>query len=771
MPDTPETFDDQPEPVEAPEADEAQDLLQELLPALSKDDEQALADRVKTDNLAAISDRADWEGRLAEWDDAYYNRPGQKIFPWPGCANFWVPLTMMGVETYKPRLTESIIGQSPPILVVPSKDADERRQALVEQYLNWQVQTQIPLDSLVPQAAHLFIHPGLVVAKTYWKVTRHTRRMVREFPLETSLPDVLLALFGPNQPEDFESTGELEWEGTVPASPQGGPPLAVRLKMKFLEDAIQVLIEQETVDERPAVDLLEPVDLIVPANGGDDLNALPWMQHRMFLSEDELRQRVALGRFDADVVNEMFRVGQPANPDQPETDSHEVRQSQAAAEGVEADGASSVKADLYEILEDYRRWDVNNDGVSEEIISWSCPSKLPGRLLGWDYLDNVYAHGRRPFRVGRFLPIPFRFYGIPLAEMIRGIQDEINTIRNQRVDYGTLQNLPFYFYRASATTPPITQPTKPGAGIPVDNPRQDIMFPEWRGQAAFGSNEELMLRQDFERLSGLTDLSLGRQPNRVGATRTAKGTQTLLSEAGLRLKMALEGFQRFWIGVFSDILALDQEYLPPEQEFRVTGQRPTVMRVKDRTELRGQYDLRLATTVDQLNRDQMRQDATVLLQALMNPLAIQLGLVGQKGFRRAYADLLKSFGKNPDFYLEEQSAIRTPEEELMLFTVGQYVGPVMGENIMHHLETHQLQAQDPVLPPETRSLLARHLQETMQLARLMQAQQAMAGPGGNGARPPTGQGPASGQQAVNAEAGKAPQPLNTSPRGGTPYGG
>ena len=287
---------------------------------------------------------------------------------------------------------------------------------------------------------------------------------------------------------------------------------------------------------------------------------------------------------------------------------------------------------------------------------------------------------------------------------------------------------------------------------------------------------ELQTRQDFERLSGLTDLSLGRQPNRVGATRTAKGTQTLLSEAGLRLKMALEGFQRFWIGVFSDILALDQEYLPPEQEFRVTGQRPTVMRVKDRTELRGQYDLRLATTVDQLNRDQMRQDATVLLQALMNPVAVQLGLVGQKGFRRAYADLLKSFGKNPDFYLEEQSAIRTPEEELMLFTVDQYVGPVMGENIMHHLQTHEAQAQDPVLPPATRSLLARHLQETMQLARLMQAQQGMLGPGGNGSRPPMGPGmagPAGGQQAVNAEAGRAPQPLNTSPGqgGGMPYGG
>src|SRR6185436_3427792 len=99
-----------------------------------------------------------------------------------------------------------------------------------------------------------------------------------------------------------------------------------------------------------------------------------------------------------------------------------------------------------------------------------------------------------------------------------------------------------------------------------------------------------------ERLSGLTDLSLGRQPNRVGATRTAKGTQTLLNEAGLRFKVALQGFQSFWISVFSDILALDQHYLPPKVEFRVTGRLPTRIVLNDRLELRGKYDLRLAST-------------------------------------------------------------------------------------------------------------------------------------------------------------------------------
>src|SRR5207244_8556617 len=116
----------------------------------------------------------------------------------------------------------------------------------------------------------------------------------------------------------------------------------------------------------------------------------------------------------------------------------------------------------------------------------------------------------------------------------------------------------------------------------------------------------------FERLTGLTDLTLGRQPNRVGATRTAKGTQTLLGEAGLRFKTALAAFQRFWIGIFEDILALDQEYLAPGKEFRVTGKRPEFIKLKDRSVIRGRDDIRLAASTETMNREQMRQDASMV---------------------------------------------------------------------------------------------------------------------------------------------------------------
>lgn len=748
-------------PVQGPDPDPSLALVRSLTPRLSAEDDEKLANQILTDYHAALQDRTEWESRLAEWEDSYYNRVPEKDFPWPGAANFHVPLTMMGVETYKPRLVEGVLGQTPPIMVVPTRGADEDRKDIVETFLNWQVQTELDLEPTVTQSAHLFLQPGLVVAKTYWKTDRIRRRMVREFPPSTPIPAILEALFGENQPRDLEPVGDLKFSGLIPAP--GTEALAVDLEFKIINEEdlkiVQVLVSREELIERPQVDLIEPIDLIAPVKGGHTVAEQPWIQQRLWMTEDDLRVKARDGRFYEDVVQELLDSGAPKG-DQPVTDSQQYREKQDIAEGVEGQGPSNVKRTQWEILEDYRRYDIDEDGFDEEIITWVTPHN-PKQILGWDYLDNVYAHGRRPIRVGRYFPIPFRFYGLSFAEVIRGVQDEINAIHNQRVDYGTIQNLPFGFKKASSTLPPIQQRLRPGEFIDVDNPQTDILIPKWQGSPAWGQQEEAVLMQYFERLSGLTDLSVGRQPNRVGATRTAAGTQTLLSEAGLRFKNAMAEFQRFWVGIFEDILALDQEYLPPKKEFRVTGRRPTTIQLKDRTEIRGRYDLRLVSNTETMNRQRMRDDATVIAQFIMNPALIQGGIVGMKGVKQAAIDLLKAFGKDPDFYLEPKAPILGPAEELMKFLSGTYVSPVTGEDYQMHLMAHQQALQDPNVPLDAKKLIQRHIQETQQVAQSAQMAMAMQQQGGGQGKPQVG------QQATNAQTGAAPQPgPATSPQAG-----
>jgi len=165
----------------------------------------------------------------------------------------------------------------------------------------------------------------------------------------------------------------------------------------------------------------------------------------------------------------------------------------------------------------------------------------------------------------------------------------------------------------------------------------------------------------------------------------------------------------------------------------------------------------------------MRQDATVIMQAVMNPAMLQSGIIGKKGVRKATEDLLKAYGKDPEFYLEPDSVVRGPIEELMMFAVGQYVSPTMGENIQMHLMAHKQALEDPNVPIEVKKLIQRHIQETIQLQQTQQMATMMQGPGAG--RPPVG------QQAQNAMTGAQPQPMNpggqTSPQAGMaqPMGG
>ena len=309
----------------------------------------------------------------------------------------------------------------PPITLVPSSEALEGNKSKVEDFLNWQVQTELDLPSLVSQSAHLFLQPGLALAKVYWKVERKRRKFVREFPFDTPLDAVFEALFGTEQPQAVESIGDLKWRGYIPTSPQGGSAQECTWEVQYLEDevsqSLQVMVERDEVLEQPWIDLIDPTDIIAPVKGGNKIDGLPWMQHRMWMTEDDLRKKAQQGRFYADAVEDLLLSGPPRG-DQPYLDSQMYRASIDQTEGVTGWGPSNVRRQQWEVLEDHRKYDIDGDGFDEDIIVWFSPHHK-GSMLGWDYLDNVYAHGRRPFRVGRYFPIPFRFSGSPLPKWLK----------------------------------------------------------------------------------------------------------------------------------------------------------------------------------------------------------------------------------------------------------------------------------------------------------------------------------------------------------------
>jgi hypothetical protein len=747
---TPEELEtDVPEPEElsAPRAE----MLRELLPTIPEDRQREVFLEALSEHQNALMDREAWESRLAEWERQYFGELPEKNFPWAGAANFNVPLTMVGVETMKPRLAESILGEKDPILLRPTESADDDKRDRIELFLNWQLRAELQIEDQVWQSAHEFLQPGITIAKVYWRVEDRRTKSLRAYPLATGLDQVMADVLGTAQlTEPATRVGDGAWE--LRTKTAAGAERVTTIYTAIDGEELLVRVEKdERVYEGPSVDLIDAPDFIMPANAGPDIQRMPWIEHRMWLSPADLKARVADGQFGEAEVAELLRTGQTTDQSDVQ-DAEAYRQDKADREGVELD-ADTTPAQ-YEILARYQRMDLDDDGVEEEVIYWYCPD-LPNKLLGWNYLDNVYAHGRRPFRIGRYFPLPGRTYGLSFAEIVADVQDEINTIHNQRVDYGTLQNIPFYFFRAGARHVG-TMHLRPGIGIPVDSP-QDVLFPRLPGTPAFGQNEEALLYQYFERLTGVSDLALGRQPNRVGATRTASGTSALLSEAGLRFRSAMRAFQRFWIGVFTDVLALNQQYLSGAKEFRVTGRWPPIIKIQDRSEIAGKYDLTLVATSETLHRQLMREDITAMMQGLLsNPLPMQLGLLGPRGIRILFRRFLTAYGEtDPDRILEviRQEPVRAPAEETAIFVNGGDVQPNPAEDLQAHIQEHQRILADPVaravLGPEQVGKLERHVAQTIQLAQMQMVAQQMQQGRGQGPQPAV-----AGEQANNAAIGR-----------------
>ena len=745
-PEEPLTPVEPPEPSSPVRAALLKELKQPLDPVLEAETVRS----IHADIQAAKDDRTDWEANLAADEEQYHGIRPKKDFPWPGCSNMSVPLTMLGIETLKPRLVEAVLGSDPIFFAVPTESYDEERRDRVELLVNWRMRTTMRIEPVVEESAHLFLTPGTVVAKVRWRVEPRRQKLVQTFPLETDIQQIFHDLFGPTPPVLTEE-GDGKWKGTTPST--SGPPREILVTIRAADDGLHCLIERDVVTyEAPWVDLIPAEDFFVPARAGSDVQRMPWCTHRVWWDEYDLRTKVAMGVLDEDAVNALLESTAPP-PENSQQDAMAIRKLKAETEGISPEAATSVRDMQFEVFEDYRRLDIDDDGYEEEVITWSTPS-LPDRLLGWDYLDNVYAHGMRPFVVGRYLAQPGRFYGLSFPQVVRGLQDEIDTIHNWRVDAGTVQNTPAYFFRSSSTHAPGGPPITPGQGIPMDDPSSAKPI-QWSGSPVFGMNEEANLYQMFERLTGITDLALGRQPNRVGATRTATGVASLLSEAGLRFKTAMLAFQRFWAEVATHVLMLDQQYIPRGLEFRVTGRHPEIIKVNDRSTISGRYDLRLSASTETLNRQVMREDASIKLQAAMNPVALQLGLIGQKGLYRLLRAYFRAYGEtDPDMILEppKMMVTSTPEQELAMFVNNDVeVHPSMAEDLGLHLQTHMQQRQDPMvqeqLGPEGIARLEMHIAETLQMAQMQQAVSMLQGGGKEGKAQ-------FGEQAQNAEVGR-----------------
>lgn len=258
--------------------------------------------------------------------------------------------------------------------------------------------------------------------------------------------------------------------------------------------------------------------------GETDIQEMRWCAKRLRLNEVQLKEWENRGKLFG--VDSIIR---------PEAGDEDVLPEVQSAEAIEQTRPSSRR--MWVIYEVWISYDIDGDDKMEELLLYY--SEDLEQVVGREF--HPYYHGMRPFVPLRYFPVPGRFYGQGLCEMLEQIQEASSSRFNQRSDNITINSLKMFLKRKGVRGLQPGDPLYSGKIIEVLDIHQDIR--ELTMGEIYPSTvmEERMLRDYGERLAGLNEATIG---SAMPVTRTTASAQlALLQEQAKRIDLTVRSIR------------------------------------------------------------------------------------------------------------------------------------------------------------------------------------------------------------------------------------
>lgn len=229
-------------------------------------------------------------------------------------------------------------------------------------------------------------------------------------------------------------------------------------------------------------------------------------------------------------------------------------------------------------------------------------------------------YGKIPFVVVNDHRVPHELYGIGEIEPIESLQNELNDIRNQRLDNVKLAINKMWGVVAGGVQFEDELVSRPGGVIHLTRPDA---LPElgWRPVDSTSFTEEAVIKSDAERATGANSPLSGALVSPMGGTqggvmnRTATGFQGAINQADKRFIAKVNQIKRGLIRIGRLFLDFDQLFMTKEQAVRVLGESGQEIIVPVTPEdIRGNYDLTI--DVEYLDEFQRQQADAQVAQAM-----------------------------------------------------------------------------------------------------------------------------------------------------------
>lgn len=330
----------------------------------------------------------------------------------------------------------------------------------------------------------------------------------------------------------------------------------------------------------------------------------PWCGKALRLTWAQIKDMALSAELNPEQINNIWRF---------QLDETAVPESRKDEE--ERSAFAPNDRDQYRIFELTVRWDIDNDGIEEELLLYF---HLESRTL-LRVKANAFRHGRRPWIKAVFSRINNWFFGEGLAEQLEHLQDEISTTHNQRIDNATLVNLRPILVRK------LIQGLRPGDRlwtgkvIRVTNVKDDVgtiqladVYP------STVTNEQIALNY-VERLSGVGPAATG-QAQPVSRT-TATAQLALLEELNRRFDKALksirQGLRRVYVHINDLFIELGTGGLAELWLGPVAGRRLDQFLQLPHEILERKFKIQIVATRSTVNREVEFQTSIAVFQLIM----------------------------------------------------------------------------------------------------------------------------------------------------------
>ncbi len=483
--------------------------------------------------------------------DMYYAQPRttRPIWPWRGASAFFMPLGRSVTDGIVAQEHDAALTNDPLVKVTEVQSGDQFEAEQLSIYYAWLYERVIKLQMI---GGDFFLNncvDGSVLLSYYWDKT----------------PEVSINTRTEQLP--IYQTETIDFLGTRSES---------RTVTGFRSKTVE---EFEVVPADRPVMVVDDLDsLIMSPDTGASLDAseCPWYGIEAQWSLADLIDRKRRGyEFGTDARFEQLRAmlapADLSNSEQAKRKGQSVSQTEVGKSlrviewymPLVLPGAYKVSGKIVNQEAD------DEDGYAIECIVTYIPSiRQVCRIVP---LQRIYPDGKRPHLLNQYCRVPGHPYGLGVMQRARQLNKLINSSVNQMMDYGTLLNLPFFFYNPTATGGALPDMTSiaPGQGVPVGGDPRSIYSPRLNGDPGFFQLPQNVAQAWAERDLSINDFNLNKGQG-AGAPKTARMGLAMLNQGQIMFGRLVAQHTQTLKDAFYRVHELHRRY-SKDQIFTVTG--------------------------------------------------------------------------------------------------------------------------------------------------------------------------------------------------------